>query len=206
MKKVSSLLLVHGAGSGPWVFDGWSHSFTDRSVHCVDLHAGLDVASASMDDYVEIVLRSSQTLPRPVVLCGWSMGGLVVLQAAVRAEIFAVVVIEPSPPAEIQGLDSSVTPHDGTFDPEETYGPFPAGMPARAESTRARMERQRGISVPNLPCRSFVVYGDEFPEDRGRLVARLYGSEELSFPGLGHWDLVRDPCVPETIGAALDRS
>jgi hypothetical protein len=133
------------------------------------------------------------------------MGGLVALQAAVRAEARAVVMIEPSPPVEIQGFDSSVEPHDGRFDPEDVYGTFPAGFPARAESTRARMERKRGISVPALPCRSLAVFGAEFPIERGRSIARLYGSEELPFPDLDHWDLVRDPRVRRSVAAALDR-
>lgn len=65
-------------------------------------------------------------------------------------------------------------------------------MRARPESSRARAERKRGISVPSLPCASLVVYGDDFREERGKAVARVYGSDELDLPGLDHWGLVRD--------------
>jgi hypothetical protein len=80
----------------------------------------------------------------------------------------------------------------GTFDPEEAYGRFPDGMPARPESLRARSERKRGIPVPAIPCRFLVVSGSDYPEARGRTVAEHYGADHLAFPHLGHFDLVRD--------------
>jgi hypothetical protein len=95
----------------------------------------------------------------------------------------------------VQGFDESVELRAGTFDPEETYGAFPPGMRARPESLLARAERKRGISVPELPCPALVVYGDEFPEERGRALAARYGAEELAFPGLDHWGLVLDERV-----------
>jgi pimeloyl-ACP methyl ester carboxylesterase len=156
-----------------------------------------------MADYAERVVHAAQALPQPVSLCGWSMGGLVVLQAAARARPHSVILIEASPPAEIQGFSGDAQLIMGTFDPEEVYGAFPASIPARPESSLARAERKRGISVPNLPCPSLVVYGDEFRDERGTAIARLYGSEERDFPGLDHWDLVRHRSVREAIADFL---
>ena len=198
-----ALLLVHGAGSGPWVFDGWRSSFPDLTVASIDLHEGLDVAAASHADYVAKVVESAAALPSPVSLCGWSMGGLVVMQAARLVRPRSAILLEPSPPAEIQGRDPTASLADGTFDPEVVYGPFPPGMAARPESARARGERKRGISIPTLPCPSLVVYGDEFREERGTAVARIYGSDQLDFPGLDHWSLVLDPRVRREIGKWL---
>ncbi|MDQ4125432.1 MAG: alpha/beta fold hydrolase [Actinomycetota bacterium] len=186
-------MLVHGAGSGPWVFDSWRHPALD--VVAVDLQEGVDVATASMDDYADAVRRAS----RPgAALCGWSMGGLVAMMSASAVDPAALVLIEPSPPAEVQG-SQDVADVTGTFDPEAVYGAFPAGIPSRPESSRARADRKRGISVPRLPRRTLVVYGDEFPDDRGCDLARFYGVEEAHFPGLSHWDLVLDPKVRERI-------
>jgi pimeloyl-ACP methyl ester carboxylesterase len=200
----TSLLLVHGSGSGPWIFDGWAAAFPGVAVVAVDLHAGLDVSRASHADYAEAVVRAAAELPRPLALCGWSMGGLVVLQAAGRVRPEAVAVIEPSPPAEVQGSRPQTEVADGSFDPVEVYGrPFPAGLEARPESSRARAERKRGISVPSLPCPSLVVFGDEFRDERGTPVAQLYGSDALDFPGLDHWDVVLDERVPRAIAAWL---
>jgi pimeloyl-ACP methyl ester carboxylesterase len=199
----ASLLVVHGAGSGPWVFDDWLGSFASLRVAAVDLLEGLDVAGASMSDYAEQVVAAARALPEPVALCGWSMGGLVVLQAAARVRPQSLILIEASPPAEVQGFNPEVALAAGAFDPEAAYGRFPEGMQARPESTLARAERKRGISVPELPCRSLVIYGDAFPDERGTQIARLYGSAQRRFPGLDHWDLVRDGRVREAVADFL---
>lgn len=196
---IRSLLLVHGAGSGPWVFDRWSDAFPDVTVAAVDLQDGLDVARARMDDYAAVVTRAAEPLPRPLALCGWSMGGLVALTAASAVQPERIVLVEASPSVEIQGRDESVSPRVGTFDPQDVYGAFPDGVRARPESQLARDERKRGISVPALPCRSLVVCGDAFPDDRGARLARLYGSELRRFHGFDHWQLVLEPEVRRAI-------
>jgi len=203
MGSPASLLLVHGAGSGPWVFRGWETSFPGLSVFAVDLQAGLDVARASMQDYADSIIDAARGLPRPVALCGWSMGGLVALQAAGGIQPHSVVLIEASPPAEVQGFRDDVDPVVGTFDPEAVYGRFPPCMSSRPESLWARLERKRGISVPSLPCPSLVICGEDFPDERGTALAALYGSEVLHYPGLRHWDLVLDPRVREALSKFL---
>jgi pimeloyl-ACP methyl ester carboxylesterase len=202
--RIASVVLVHGAGSGPWVYDGWAEALPGVEVVAVDLHAGVDVARASHADYADAVVRAARAVTTPVALVGWSMGGLVVLHAAARVQPAGVALLEASPPAEVQGVRRDVEPIDGTFDPEAVYGPFPRGMRARPESARARAERKRGISVPSLPCPALVVDGDDFPADRGEALAALYGAERRSFPGLDHWALVRDPRVRAAVAEWLD--
>jgi len=43
----ASLLLVHGAGSGPWVYEGWADEFASVPVLAVDLHEGVGGKSQS---------------------------------------------------------------------------------------------------------------------------------------------------------------
>lgn len=198
-----SLLLVHGAGSGPWIYDDWQPSFPHLHLVAVDLQEELDVSSASMDDYARKVRTSAERLPEPVAVCGWSMGGLVALMARDVADF--LILLESSEPAEIQGFHPDVEVKEGAFEPEEFYGAFPPGIRARKESFKARAQRKRGISVPTLNCPSLVVHGsgDEKgiyldlhgePREKGRgnhpVVAKLYGSDELFFPGFSHWDLI----------------
>lgn len=206
----ASLLLVHGAGSGPCVFRSWASAFPGIDVVAIDLQEGLDIRSASMRDYAAAVMAATARLRRPTALCGWSMGGLVVLLAALKIRPDSVILLESSPPGEVQGFNPDVALREGTFDPEEAYGRFPAGQRARPESLLARAERKRGIPIPEIPGRSLVVYGDSFPEERGRRIASLYGSEERYFPGLDHWGLVLDPAVRVAIaefpGSAAERS
>jgi pimeloyl-ACP methyl ester carboxylesterase len=197
--RLASLLLVHGAGSGPQVFDSWPVHFPSLDVDAVDLHAGLVVARASMLNYAAAVIGRANLLPPPRAICGWSMGGLAVMMAAELAGAARLVLLEPSAPAEVLGLHDDVAPVEGTFDPAEVYGLQADEITMRPESTLARSERKRGISVPELPCPALVGYGDEYPDERGRAIARRYGAEELHFPGLDHVGLVLDERVPAAV-------
>jgi pimeloyl-ACP methyl ester carboxylesterase len=159
-----------------------------------------------MSNYAAVVARAADWLPRPLALCGWSMGGLAAMLAARVAAPDRLVLLEPSPPGEVQGFEDRVVPTPGTFDPEAAYGPFPPGIRARTESAFARGERRRGVSVPALDCPTLVVFGDQYADERGRAVARRYGADERHIPGLDHWGLVRDPQVPRAVSAWLWRS
>jgi pimeloyl-ACP methyl ester carboxylesterase len=201
--RPASLLLVHGAGSGPRIYDGWADEFPSMRVAAVDLHEGLDVASASMSDYAGRVVQAARALPQPVSLCGWSMGGLVVLQSAARIRPHSIILIEASAPSEIQGLHPEVPLQAGTFDPQSVYGRFPSGIRARPESSLARAERKRGISVPALPWPALVIYGDEFRDERGTALVRLHRAEGRYFGGLDHWGLVLDRRVRRAVAEFL---
>jgi pimeloyl-ACP methyl ester carboxylesterase len=203
---IRAVVLVHGAGSGPWVFDGWAEALDGVDVCAVDLQAGLAVEHAAMSNYRAVVTSTAGLLARPLALCGWSMGGLVAMTAAEAAGAVRLALLEPSPPAEVQGRHAAEPLAEGVFDPEAVYGRFPAGIRARAESALARAERRRGLSVPALACPALVVHGEEFPEERGRRVGERYGAEVVHVPGASHWDLVLDPAVRALVGAwLLDR-
>ena len=158
-----------------------------------DLHEGLDVARASMEDFACAIVRAAEGLPRPLALCGWSLGGLAAMMAAGRVGPDRLVLLEPSAPAETQGTDPTVPLEHGLLDPVQTYGAFPEGQGARPDSLLARAERKRGISVPSLPCATLVAYGDDLPPDRGAELAARYGADTLHVLGADHWDLVLDP-------------
>jgi pimeloyl-ACP methyl ester carboxylesterase len=101
----ASLLLVHGAGSGPEVYSEWPAVFPSLRVRAVDLHGGVDVSRASHAHYASRVIEAASELGTPVSLCGWSMGGLAVLQSAAELKPHSVILIETSPPGEA-GLQS----------------------------------------------------------------------------------------------------
>jgi pimeloyl-ACP methyl ester carboxylesterase len=147
-ERPASVLLVHGAGSGPWVYDGWAENFPGVRVSAVDLQDKLDVAVASHDDYAHGVLTAAASVPAPVALCGWSMGGLVVLQTAQLMRPHRVVLLEASAPAEVQGFNPDTEIAGGSFDPEAVYGRFTDGMAPRPESSRARAERNAASQSP----------------------------------------------------------
>ena len=152
-----------------------------------------------MLNYEAVVTGDALLVGRPVCVVGWSMGGLAAMMATRRVEPDALILLEPSPPGEVQGFDGTVPLEEGTYDPDDAYGPFPSGVASRPESSLARAERKRGVSVPALGCRTLVVYGDEYAEQRGRPVAALYGAEELHVPGASHWDLVLGKKAAESV-------
>lgn len=193
---------MHGATSGPWVFDGWGAGWPRDDVRVPDLQEGLDVAHATMSDYADRVLAAVGD--QPAVLCGWSMGGLVAMMAAVRCRPTALVVIEPSVPAEIDGGDPDWPLETGTYDAESVYGPSVPGRRHRLESLLARSERKRGISIRAVDCPLLVVAGRGYVDTRGRPVAEHYGGELMLFPTLSHFQLVVDPQVRDAIARWVD--
>lgn len=104
------MVLVHGATSGTWVFDGWAARWPGEDVRIPD------VAHATMSDYADRVLAAAGD--EPALLCGWSMGGLM---AARSCGPTALAVIEPSVPAEIDGGDPDWPVETGTYDAESAY-------------------------------------------------------------------------------------
>ena len=191
------IVLVHGASSGPWCFHGWAEQFPQADVRVPDLQEGLDVAHATMTQYADRVVAAAGD--GSAVLCGWSMGGLVAMMAALRCRPAALVVIEPSVPQEIDGGDPDWPVEAGTYDAESTYGDTVARLRHRPESLTARGERKRGISVPGFACPVLVVAGCDYLATRGRPVADRYGAELLEFPELDHVQLVTDPRVRTAI-------
>ncbi len=200
---MKSLLLVHGSGSGPWAFDGWAESFPGIEVATVDLQAGLDLAHATIADYAAAVERAAAPLLRPLAICAWSLGGLVAMVAAERVRPEALVLLETSPPLEVQGL-RAVDPQPGTF---EAGWASPPGLRRRPESLLAMGQRDRGVSVPALPVgtRTLIVFGDAFRHDRGPALAERYGAEQLAAGAATHWDMVLDVSLRQRVADWLDR-
>jgi pimeloyl-ACP methyl ester carboxylesterase len=201
---IASALLVHGAGSGPWVFEGWEKALDGVRVRALDLHDGLDVTRASMRDYAGAVAAAARELRSPRAVVGWSMGGLAAMMAAPAAGVERLVLLEPSPPAEVAGTGDAPL-EAGLFDPQAVYGPFPEGIRARPESVLARGERRRGISVPELGSDTVVIHGDEFPLERGSALAAHYGARAVHVAGLDHWGLVRGPAGIAAAAAEVRR-
>jgi len=173
VRNPASLLLVHGAGSGPWVYDGWLSAFRTLTVEAVDLQEGLVVEQASMSDYADRVAAAACTMVGPVAVCGWSMGGLVVLPAAQEVQPHAVVLSG----SECACGDSRSRPSRPTrgwrLRPRGGIRQVPSWHRRAARVLLARAERKRGISVPSLPCPSLVIASADFPDERGRALADL---------------------------------
>ncbi len=100
------LLFVHGAWHGAWCWERFAGWFSARgwATHAVDLPGhGASPSRRSLRwtstrEYVEAVAEAVGELPRPPVLVGHSMGGLVVQRyLEYRTHIPAAVLIAPDP-------------------------------------------------------------------------------------------------------------
>jgi pimeloyl-ACP methyl ester carboxylesterase len=200
-----SLICVHGVGGGPGDFVDWPPAVPHWSVVTPDLQAETDdLAGSTMDDYAAVVER---LLPRttPVVICGWSMGGLVAMMAAGRLPIAGLILVEPSLPAEVQGVRDGEVPLPGTFDPDAIYGPRADGIAARPDSLYALGERRRGVFVGHVGCPTLVVGGRDFGVTRSEPIASHLNAELEQFSSVGHVELLHDANVLACVSRWLDR-
>lgn len=97
---IRHVLLIHGAGAGGWEWNVWREVLHARGfVTCApDLQpAAGGLAATRLDDYREQVGAALAGLPRPCALIGASLGGLLAMLCADRAD--ALVLINPLPPA-----------------------------------------------------------------------------------------------------------
>ena len=170
-----SILLVHGAANGAWVWDawraalkplGWEVNVLDLRGHGRSLPA--DMSEVTMEVYVNdlesVCGQIAAVQGKHPIVGGWSMGGLVTMMYAAKTEdVPALLLFAPSPPLEVQGRtpagelrDYSLTP----FGPE-LYGIRPgdveasrAAMPDLTDDEIARvLERSAGATESGLARR-----------------------------------------------------
>jgi pimeloyl-ACP methyl ester carboxylesterase len=110
--RPTPLLFVHGAYCAAWVWDRhFLPFFADRGyqAHALSLrgHGASEgherLWSWRLRDYVADVEQVAAALPRPPVLIGHSMGGLVVQQVLHRRPVPAAVLLAPVPPHGLLG-------------------------------------------------------------------------------------------------------
>jgi pimeloyl-ACP methyl ester carboxylesterase len=145
-----SLLLVHGAANGAWVWDAWRRQLRalgwDANVLDLQGHGRslpVDLSTVTMEDYAadlgSVAAQIAASKGRPPVVGGWSMGGLVaMMHAAQHPETPALLLFSPSPPLEVAGRgdpDEVRRTPAGVFGPE-VYGVYPDDPAASRETMR----------------------------------------------------------------------
>jgi pimeloyl-ACP methyl ester carboxylesterase len=238
-----SLLLVHGAANGAWVWDawraalrplGWEVNVLDLRGHGRSLPA--DMNEVTMEVYVNdlesVCGQIAAAQGKHPIVGGWSMGGLVAMMYAAKAEVPALLLFAPSPPLEVQGKATlqelratPLTPYG-----PELYGVHPgdieasrAAMPdltdeeiarvlersaGATESGLARRQRKSGISVPSVKGPSLTIYGDQdtaIQPAHSRRVAAHLGGDSMMLPGAGHWGIVYSERMAGVLAPGVDR-
>lgn len=106
------LLFIHGAFAGAWT---WAEHFLAHfaaegfSCHAVNLPGRKDMTDYSqlhdfgIQDFGDAVIEVIDSLPRPPILIGHSMGGFVAQRVALDRDIAAAVLISSVPPTGLAG-------------------------------------------------------------------------------------------------------
>jgi pimeloyl-ACP methyl ester carboxylesterase len=225
------LLFVHGLGHGAWCWENWLAATADAGYpsYAVSLRGHGKSAgrlrTARLGQYVDDVIAAASSLPRPPVLVGHSMGGLVVQQTLARYAARAAVLVAPIPAhpavaslaaiARRHPLDALRIVGGGSLPLRPEYL-FHELDDADALGHADRCGGESGIVQYQLllhrparrPLGSPSVLVLATPDDRLipirgiRSTAARYGADVVEFPGMGH-DLMLDARWREPLDAML---
>lgn len=204
MTATRAALLVHGAGGGGWEWTLWRGVFEAAGyrVEAPDLMpvcAGLP--ATQFGDYQAQVSATLAALPRPRVLVGASLGGLLALGAAAGAD--AVVLVNPLPPApwhaDMPARDWPDVVHwrrDARLAGTRRALPDTDAATAlfafrhwRDESGAILREAQRGIEVAHPACPVLCIVSDQdddVPPAITRAMAEAWGADVLQTLSASH--------------------
>ena len=217
MTGARAALFVHGAGGGGWEWNVWRGVFEAAGFHVeapdlMPVHG--DVAATRLEDYQAQVRAACAALPRPRVLVGASLGGLLALGAADGAD--AVVLVNPLPPAPWHaGLPvrdwPDVVPWRCAARLSGTREAMPDADDAttlfafrhwRDESGAVLREAWRGVATERPACPMLCVasaHDDDVPPSITRAMAEAWGADVLQTVSGSH---VGPLLGPEAAGIA----
>jgi pimeloyl-ACP methyl ester carboxylesterase len=225
------LLFVHGLGHGAWCWENWldAAAAAGWSATAVSLRGhGASTGrlrTALLRHYADDVVETALGLPRPAVVVGHSMGGLVVQQVLARYAARAGVLVAPVPahPA-VSSLAAIARRHpldalrivvgaslplrpDYLFhelDDAEARGHSDrCGAESAVVQYQLLLHRPAGPPIGAPPMLVLATPDDRLVPIRGvRATARRYGADVVEFPGMGH-DLMLDARWREPLDTML---
>jgi pimeloyl-ACP methyl ester carboxylesterase len=124
------LLFVHGELAGSWLWERYLGYFAGRGWegHALNLRNHFwsqtaDPTTLSFQSYTDDVVAAIERLGPSTVAIGHGLGGLLVLKAAERATVSAVVLLAPESPNQLR---APAMPHE-LRDVPDVYGPGQIG-------------------------------------------------------------------------------
>jgi pimeloyl-ACP methyl ester carboxylesterase len=225
------LLLVHGLGHGAWCWEQWMDATAEAGwpTYAVSLrgHGSSPgrMRTALLRHYADDVVQTALALPRPAVLVGHSMGGLVVQQVLARYAARAAVLVTPVPahPA-VSSLVAIARRHPTDALRILVGGSLPlrpdylfhelddaaaqehadrCGGESAVVQYQLLLHRPAGRPLGAPPVLVLATPDDRLVPVRGvRATARRYGADLVEFPGMGH-DLMLDARWKEPLATML---
>lgn len=179
-----TLILVHGAATGAWVWEPWRRHLTPLGweVNVLDLKGHgrslpVDLSTTTMEDYVadldSVCVQIEAARGAHPIVGGWSMGGLVAMMyAAQHPATPGLLLFSPSMPVEIAGKASI---EQQRLHPEPVLGPRAFGV------------------YPEDPQASRAALFDSTDEELIRFLGRSAGAQES---GLAYRQRLRGISIP----------
>lgn len=157
--------MIHGAGGGAWEWAIWRNVFDAHGVpaHAIDLQPGQQgLAATALEDYRRQIDGALSALPRPRVVIGASLGGLLAAACGERAD--ALVLVNALPPA----------PWAHSLAPRDWPDIEPWGVQARFDGTR------RALADADPATRLFA--HRRWRDESGRVLREAHAGIELTRP------------------------
>jgi pimeloyl-ACP methyl ester carboxylesterase len=230
------LYMLHGELGGSWLWQRFLGYFAPRGWegHALNLRGHYwsetaDFGELDFSTYLEDVVAGSDLLPRPPIVLGHGLGGLLALRLAQERPISAIVLLSPALPA---ALLPPPPPHmvrllpreyrreligwDGAIDTLQRQNPDLTNADVMrvqhmlgAESGAARRQMLEGVEVEldQLPQVPKLVVGAGldrfFPEADSERLARWLGADYVSFGADSHYGLLMGENSYEPVAEAV---
>jgi pimeloyl-ACP methyl ester carboxylesterase len=210
-----ALVFVHGSMQGAWCYSHWLKVAHEAGIAAtaVDVrgHGGLpseDLLTAGLDDYGDDVAAIARTFEHPPVLVGHSMGGVMVGVAASRTPVAGLVLLAPSPPANLPGAqpvppvdESRALPPADEKTVREKYLPNHGGhditemvkrqCPESSVAANDRYKLRVSVDVEKISCPALCIAAGRdwpitHPPGQDTAVGDFYGAENVTLPEAAH--------------------
>jgi pimeloyl-ACP methyl ester carboxylesterase len=228
-KFKSSLLLVHGLWSGAWCWQSWATHFCNLGwdVVAIDLRRRLpqpltgSPAGLSFDDCVRDLRQIIRSFSTPPTLVAMDLGALMALKALEESEASTLILVSPSPPANLETAQSRrlrllwlkyrllvLLRRPCRIDEKDFRANFLAPLPENLQTTIARQTVAessalvREFFAPSvtlkpglLTCPLLIVGGSDdllTPAATSNEIAQWLGGEFREYKGQGHWLIEQD--------------
>lgn len=212
----ATLLFVPGAFHGAWCYAHFLRFFAEREIACAALdlpgHGGLarpeHFARLAVVDLAACVIDACDRIGGPVIVAGHSMGALPTLLCAATRPVTGVVLMAPSPPANLANARALRAVPQGRVvappGPEQIgvrflgpCAPEDAALVAQRlcpESPEVINDRYRlrvpvdpaQVSAPGLCLEAGLDTPERHPAGQDRAVAALFGFSHQRLSGQPH--------------------